>query len=307
MLAEAAAKATAAAAAAATAETAAAAVLTTNVSEGESGWGQFVDIEAEAGAGSSASSPAGRWVAAHHASPLRVLTRHLTRCYDLSAVAAESLAQPCDSSPALSCAGCPALSCASPRALDQVPATPPSSPAGVSVAAAPMPSTPPGSGPGLSAAAPAPAQSHPAPGKRKDKALTKPSMFYNKCVQGWRRQHEVLPLSRSLSVSLEKVAPSDSLAASPRSLFHHQQQQDKQVETPEDHSLSDDPAELERVLRFLIVMHPRAAQDEAAAERLRRQFSSASPEKQRDVLQAAISTAEKEGRRDLLTQLNSEP
>ena len=262
-----------------------------------------MDIEAEAGA--SASSPAGRWVAAHHASPQRVLARHLTRCYDLSAVAAASLAQPCGSSPALSCAGCPAP-CASPRARDKVPATPPSSPAGASVAAAPIPSTPPGAGPALSAAAPEPAQSQSAPGKRKDKALTKPSMFYNKCVQGWRRQHEVLPLSRSLSVSLEKVAPSDSLAASPRSVFHHQQQQDKQLETPEDHSLSDDPEELERVLRFLIGMHPRAAQDEVAAERLRRQFSSASPEKQRDVLQAAISTAEKEGRRDLLTQLNTE-
>ncbi len=275
----------------------------TNVSDGESGWGQFVDIEAEAGA--SASSPAGRWVAAHHASPQRVLARHPTRCYDLSAVAAASLAQPCGSSPALSCTGCRAP-CASSRARDEVPATPPSSPTSASVAAAAMPSTAPGAGPALSAAAPAPAQSHSAPAKTKDKALTKPSIFYNKCVQGWRRQHEVLPLSRSLSASLEKVAPSDSLAASPRSLVHHQQQQDKQVETPEDHSLSDDPEELERVLRFLIAMHPRAAQDEVAAERLRRQFSSASPDKQRDVLQAAILTAEKQGRRDLLTQLQTE-
>ncbi len=102
-------------------------------------------------------------------------------------------------------------------------------------------------------------------------------ILYGKCLQNWRRQHEVIPLSDGES----KGKP-----------------QQAKLETPEETSDTE-----EQVVSFLIEMHPRAKTDQLAADRLRRQFLRASPDKQYGVVKAAIATAEKEGRRDLLNPI----
>jgi len=63
---------------------------------------------------------------------------------------------------------------------------------------------------------------------------------------------------------------------------------------------------LERILKFLIQMHPKAGSDEVAAERLRKQFLKASPQKQQGVFRAAVSAARKQGRGDLLSWLEGQ-
>jgi len=67
----------------------------------------------------------------------------------------------------------------------------------------------------------------------------------------------------------------------------------------------EDPSLLaytERVIRFLIQMHPKG-NDKATAGRLRNQFESASEAKKTSVVKAAISAAKREGRLDLLEAL----
>lgn len=124
-------------------------------------------------------------------------------------------------------------------------------------------------------------------------AVPMPSLFStrSRCMGHSRRRTEVTPFSGVDAEDRQPRLHSDSVAEQKEAL----EGEGGDVECVEE-------AAPPPLVELLVMLHPKAHKDANAAARLRKQFLSASPDKQRDVLHAAVAAAKRQRRDDLLAR-----